>query len=114
MMISEMPKELIKLLEEAEALGETSFFITTIPRPAPVTCKQEIDPSKPDPEITYKKAIEVVITTLRRDPDMYRVFKDNIAVAFQDTMRNAGYEFPKLHEISNEAAKRFLDLLIKR
>ncbi len=62
--------------------------------------------------ITFQQAIGVVRKTLHEDPDMYRAFKDNIAMAFQDTMRNAGYDLPGLHSISDEAAKMFLDRLI--
>lgn len=63
-------------------------------------------------ENKFKESLDVVRKTLRQDPDLYFTYQCNIAVQFQDAMINAGYKFPDLHKLSNEAAMNFLDLLI--
>ena len=62
------------------------------------------------------------IKTLKEDPELYRAYKDNIAMAFKDTYYNykkrvnkdSDYlNFKDIHIIANEAADNFLKLLIK-
>lgn len=69
-------------------------------------------------EIPFGEALKVVCDTLNRDPELYRAYKDNIAMAFQDEFRlyldkDGNFCTGDIHECSNEAAKNFLDLLIK-
>jgi GR25 family glycosyltransferase involved in LPS biosynthesis len=58
-------------------------------------------------------AIDVLSRKLRTEPDYYQAFQANIAVQFQDEyyreFQNLDQE--KIYEISNKAAKNFLDLL---
>lgn len=72
-------------------------------------------------EISYQEAIKVVCDTLKKDEKMYRVYKDNIAMAFKDEhskqtegldSEEIGYK-QDIHEIANQAADNFLQLLIK-
>ena len=62
----------------------------------------------------FKEAFDIVTKQLREDEGYYIAWQANIAVAFQDTLRWAGYQFPELHKLSNDAAKRFIDLLISK
>ena len=64
--------------------------------------------------IEFKDAFDIVIKQLREDPGYYQAWQANIAVTFQDTLKWAGYQFPELHRLSNNSAKRFLDLLIDK
>jgi len=58
------------------------------------------------------KEINVLRKALQEDEGYYYAWQANIAVAFQDAMNHAGYKFPDLHKISNDAAKMFLTNLI--
>jgi len=66
----------------------------------------------------YMKDQDIVmgfIELLRRDDVYYRGFKDNIAMAFQDSFNQKlplESDLP-IHEISNVAADNFLKLFIK-
>ena len=62
----------------------------------------------------FKEAFDIVAKQLREDIGYYIAWQANIAVAFQDTLSWAGYQFPELHKLSNDAAKRFIDLLISK
>lgn len=73
------------------------------------------------PEISYQEAIKIVCDTLKKDKEMYRAYKDNIAMAFKDEhskqtegldSEEIGYK-QDIHEIANQAADNFLQLLIK-
>ena len=64
--------------------------------------------------IEFKEAFDIVVKQLREDSGYYYAWQSNIAIAFQDTLTNAGYNFPDLHRLSNDSAKRFLDLLISK
>lgn len=63
-----------------------------------------------------KLAVKILIDALRKDEGLYYAYQANIAVSFQDEMRkeNEYKTVGKLdiHAISNNAAKRFLDLFI--
>lgn len=63
-----------------------------------------------------KEAMDVVTKALREDPGYYIGWQANIAMAFIDEYkRRLGMERTTeiLHEIANQAAKNFLDLLKK-
>lgn len=62
---------------------------------------------------SIRDALAIIVQQLREDEDYYRGWKANIATAFQDTMENAGYKFPDLHKLANQAAENFLDNLMK-
>jgi hypothetical protein len=59
----------------------------------------------------YIEALNIVIKNIKNDKELYYVWQSNIACQFQDALQRAGYRFPDLQELSNEAAKGFLDLL---
>jgi hypothetical protein len=63
----------------------------------------------------HKDAISKVIETLKEDPDMFRGFKDNIAMAYKDeAYRQKSRDSRKrLHSIANVAAENFLNLLCR-
>lgn len=55
---------------------------------------------------------------IRTEPDLYYAWQANIAMAFKDEYnRQINYNYmpnkEDIHEIANQAAKNFLDLLIK-
>lgn len=69
-----------------------------------------------------------LIGKLRSDPDLYYAYQANIAMAFNDEMLRQATLFPgeeglgddsflvtgtELHQIANQAAKNFLNLLIE-
>lgn len=56
--------------------------------------------------------IEEIIKQLKIDKDLYYAWQANIAVAMQDEYSMAK-DKNDIHKISNEGAKRFLDLLIR-
>lgn len=68
-------------------------------------------------EAKVVEAVKVLCQVLREDPDSYRAWKDNIAMAIKDQWRETlevnsdTIDFDTLHEISNKAADRFLRLL---
>jgi hypothetical protein len=66
-------------------------------------------------ETKLSKACKVVFDALRNDEDYYRSWKDNIAMTFYDEYRRTGNKLPyyRVHLVANEAAKNFLDLLIR-
>jgi len=72
-------------------------------------------------KIPFVEALKVVCGTLNKDTELYRAYKYNIAMAFKDEhsrqtegldSEEIGYK-QDIHEIANQAAKNFLDLLIK-
>lgn len=67
-----------------------------------------------------KKAIKILIKGLRGDKDFYYGWQANIAMAFKDKYYNYKKKKNKrwlnqkdIHEIANESAKEFLNLLIR-
>jgi hypothetical protein len=62
-----------------------------------------------------QKAAETLCKALREDQGYYYSYQANIAVAFQDEAyrQKSRDSRKKLHEISNQAAKNFLNLLIR-
>ncbi len=65
--------------------------------------------------VGIKKEIDVLKKTLKKDEDYYYSWQSNIAMAFYDQAKRNKVKIssPKLHEISNSAAKNFLNLLCK-
>lgn len=70
-----------------------------------------------------KLAVNWLCKELRNDPEYYRSWKANIAMAFKDVVYERcvrdkvelnDEENQELHDCANTAAKRFLDLLIRR
>jgi GH25 family lysozyme M1 (1,4-beta-N-acetylmuramidase) len=59
-------------------------------------------------------ALAVIVKQLRDDKDYYRAWQSNIAMAFQDSVTLAGYRFPELHKLANEAADNFLNNLTRK
>ena len=63
-----------------------------------------------------KKELAIVVKALRDDKDLYYAWQSNIAMSFIDGFNR---KHPKssnslsIHEIANQAAKNFLDSLIK-
>lgn len=64
--------------------------------------------------ITMAEAFDKISIELRKDPQLFYAYQANIAMSFQDECAKAGYKFPDLHAISNQAAVNFLNLWIKR
>lgn len=62
-------------------------------------------------ELTTSKAIKHIAAALKEDFSYYYSWQANIAMAFQDEFRKECLH-KGLHEISNNAAKRFLELLM--
>lgn len=62
-------------------------------------------------EITVKQAVDRLCQELKNDPELYYAYQANIAMAFYDEYRKSVKD-KTIHEISNDAAKRFLNLLI--
>ena len=68
--------------------------------------------------IETKEAVEILCKALREDHELYYAYQANIAMAFKNEF-NRNFEdesiyisTEKLHKISNQAAKNFLNLLI--
>jgi hypothetical protein len=64
--------------------------------------------------------IEELIKELRIDKDLYYAYQANIAMAFKDefsrrrkTKKYNYFTRNDIHEVGNQAAKNFLDLLIR-
>ena len=86
--------------------GRQGLFLSEQAFPA---CQALMDEIKTD----LPNAINVLIRSLLNDRNYYYAFQANIAVQFQDEYsREFGpVDREKIHEISNNAAKKFLDLL---
>ncbi len=61
--------------------------------------------------MTTKEAVDHLVGELDSDAGYYNAWQANIAVAFYDTVKNAGYDFPELHALANKAAVQFLTIL---
>ena len=60
-----------------------------------------------------KNEFDLVFKKLREDKELYYGWQSNIAMPFLDGCREAKIYNKKLYGIANNAAKQFLDLLIK-
>ena len=65
-----------------------------------------------------KKAMGIISLELKNDPDYYIAWQANIAMAFKDEVNRLKpitnrWDRQDVHEIANQAAKNFLNLLIK-
>lgn len=69
---------------------------------------REIEAGRKD----VKSAVETLIRALAEDEQFYYAYQSNIAVQFQDEMVGCGIDVKTIHEKSNNAAKKFLDLFI--
>jgi hypothetical protein len=66
-----------------------------------------------------KKAVKTLSKKLRKDPELYYAYQANIAMQFKDEYSRRRKEKNYLnnediHKIANDAAKSFLNLLIKK
>ena len=61
------------------------------------------------------KVINDFFEILRNDPELFFAYKANIAMSFYDEYRRVGnnLSYRKVHMVANQAAKNFLDMLIK-
>ena len=60
--------------------------------------------------------IEKLKKALKEDKELYYAYQSNIAMAFYDEYRRCEKKYKNIediHRIANNAAKNFLDLLIK-
>ncbi|MCP4651589.1 MAG: hypothetical protein GY853_16125 [PVC group bacterium] len=62
----------------------------------------------------FKDVYDRFVGTLHEDKELYYAYQSNIAMSFVDELRRQGYKLPDEHKIANNAAKQFLDLLIKK
>ena len=62
---------------------------------------------------SIKKELDVIRKLMKEDKQLYYAWQSNIAMSFVDELQNKGYRLPELNEMANNAAKRFLDLLLK-
>jgi hypothetical protein len=107
-------KDLLKYrLQEYEISGETHYEV--------LLNKEQFDEIQKVVDEDFRElpllpqAIKILRDNLKDDEQYYYGWQSNIAMAFQDTYRWAQEKHKKLdiHKISNDAAKYFLDLLIK-
>jgi len=61
-----------------------------------------------------KEAFYIITKKLKEDKDYYYAWQSNIAIPFQDILDKENCWFLRAPELSNQAAKNFLDLLIKQ
>lgn len=57
--------------------------------------------------------IKKLVEALKKDKGLYYGYQSNIAMAFYDEAKGQGIPQVKLHKIANNAAKNFLNLLIR-
>jgi len=62
----------------------------------------------------FKEAFKVFAKGLRKDSELFRSYKANIAMAFYDEYRRTGDKLPHktVREVANRAAENFLYLLL--
>jgi len=67
------------------------------------------------------KAVKILSKKLRKDPELFYAYQANIAMQFKDEYsrrrKEKNYDYlnnEEIHEIANDAAKSFLNLLIKK
>jgi DNA-directed RNA polymerase subunit F len=58
------------------------------------------------------EAVKVLTTALKRDPELYYCYQSNIACSILDEFKDLPLGDMDYHKFANDAAKRFLDLLI--
>ena len=61
-------------------------------------------------------AVKILSEFLQKDDELYYGYQSNIAVAFQDEFARSPFDYKnrkEVHRISNEAAKNFLNNLIR-
>lgn len=68
-------------------------------------------------EITTQQAVEHLQKALREDPEYYYGWQANIAMGFKDeyhkrTALGHHIDGQTIHEIANDGARRFLDILL--
>lgn len=65
--------------------------------------------------VSFQEAFKVFVKELRRDKGLYRTYKANIAMAYQDCAHweKSRDSVAKRHTIGNRAAEHFLQLLLK-
>jgi len=61
-----------------------------------------------------ENAVNVLTDTLAEDSDYYQGWVANIAMTMFDTFKEADVSHPRLHELCNKGAKRFIDYLMYR
>jgi hypothetical protein len=68
-----------------------------------------------------KKAVKTLRKSLKKDEDLFYAYQANIAMQFKDEyykqLKKKRYRYMNyedIHNIANQAAKYFLDLLIKK
>ena len=113
-----------RLMEEIYQQGNT-FVVDTKLIPENMNVDEFIKTFKNQPiQLIYPKpslqeAIETLCNALREDKDLFRAYKDNIAMSFKDEydrvnknhLSTSDYE---IHHIANKAAENFLNLLISK
>jgi len=71
-----------------------------------------------DIPLTYtdvKNSVNCITDAMKNDEQYYIAWQANIAMSFKDEMSRNGYEIDeKIHLIANDAAKNFLNILIKQ
>ena len=65
-------------------------------------------------KIDLENAVNDLTDSLANDPEYYQTWVANIAMTMFDTFKEADISHPRLHELCNKGAKRFLDYLIYR
>lgn len=72
-------------------------------------------------KMKLKKAVKTLSKSLRKDKDLYYAYQSNIAMQFKDEYskkrKRKNYDYlnnDDIHDIANDAAKNFLNLLIKK
>ena len=65
----------------------------------------------------FQEALAIVGRAIKEDPDLWRGYKDNIAMAFYDECQNnkalVRGSKQNLHRLSNQAATNFLSTWLK-
>lgn len=110
-----------------ESLGQASMAWSEIPtgvfedKEAVKIAEALIRHIKNNKNITIRETVERLCEELVKDRAYYYGWQANIAMAFQDEyykhykeMGMTGVEIDSIHKISNNAAKNFLNLLIKQ
>lgn len=62
--------------------------------------------------MNYKDAFEICRKEILQDRGFFFTWQSNIAMSFYDEMTDNGFNFPKLRDMCNNAAKTFLNLLL--
>jgi hypothetical protein len=60
-------------------------------------------------DLELSDAIAVLVKALKNAPDLRRAWKDNIAMAMKDSYA----PYRSIHDVANEGAERFLDILCR-